>query len=197
MHEQLNLTIAPTATTTPNRKKTQPRHEPPTFFHRKILTPEKLKILVLSNNDLINSELDFIQRCTNLIKLDISNNQIKAINRKVRLHLLKNLRILYLHNNRIESIGGIEGIFGTELRHLTIRGNELEKLPQIEHLIVNMIPTLWLIGERVVFVEERSEGFLKMGGCVALPRKIAEGWSSEDKKEEWYIQILNLQLKYF
>lgn len=52
-----------------------------------------------------------------------------------------------MHNNRIENIQGLDGIFEIpNLLHLTIRGNPIEKIPRIEHLIVNMIPQLKILG---------------------------------------------------
>lgn len=70
---------------------------------------------------------------------------------------LKKLKILYMHNNRIENIQGLERVFSVpELVHFTIKANPIENVPRIEHMIVNMIPTLKILGERVIFVEERS-----------------------------------------
>jgi len=63
------------------------------------------------------------------------------------------LQILYLHNNKIENAVGLEGVFMVpNLIHLTIKGNPVEKLPRIEHLIVNVLPSLKIIGNRVIFV---------------------------------------------
>ena len=46
-----------------------------------------------------------------------------------------------------------------KLTHLTIRDNPVERLPRIEHLIINVMPSLKVIGERIIFVEERSPEF--------------------------------------
>ena len=117
------------------------------FLNKKIVAPEKLKILVLSGNDLVNDELEFLQKCTSLLKLDISNNHITSISAKIKMSSLRKLEILYLHNNRISKLDGLEGVFAIpKLTHLTIRGNPIEHLPRIEHLIINMLPTLKIMG---------------------------------------------------
>lgn len=140
------------------KKKAQNQHD--IFFNKKIVAPEKLKILVLSGNDIISDELEFIYRCVNIVKLDLSNNHITKITPRARMDSLKKLQILYLHHNKIETVSGMEGVFMIpKLIHLTIRENPLERLPRIEHLLVNMIPTLKILGDRVVFVEERSPDF--------------------------------------
>lgn len=77
------------------------------FLNKKIISPEKLKILVLSGNDLVNDELEFIQKCVSLIKLDLSNNNITNISQKIRMNHLQKLKILYLHNNQISKVDGI------------------------------------------------------------------------------------------
>jgi hypothetical protein len=54
------------------------------------------------------------------------------------------------------------------LLHLTLAGNPIEKLPRIEHLIANVLPTLKIIDNRVIFVEERSPGFLETRNNVFI-----------------------------
>lgn len=67
---------------------------------------------------------------------------------------------MYLHKNRIENAASLEGVFMlNKLTHLTIRDNPVESLPRIEHLIINVMPSLKVIGERIIFVEERSPEF--------------------------------------
>lgn len=96
------------------------------FLNKKIVAPEKLKILVLSGNDIVNDELEFIHRCVNLIKLDISNNHITKVTPKIQMGELTKLKILAMHNNRIEHVQGLEGIFSIpNLVHLTIKDNPI------------------------------------------------------------------------
>lgn len=127
------------------KKKPQPQTD--IFLNKKIVAPEKLKILVLSGNDIITDELEFIHKCTNLIKLDLSNNHISKISSKVGIDKLTKLQIMYLHNNKIENAGGLEGVFMLQkLVHLTIRDNPIERLPRISHLIVNVMQGLKILG---------------------------------------------------
>lgn len=106
------------------RKKQQQYQD--VFLNKKIVAPEKLKILVLSGNELVNEELEFVQKCVSLVKLDLSNNHITSISSKIKMGHLKKLRMLYLHNNRINKLDGIEGVFSIpELNFLTIRDNPI------------------------------------------------------------------------
>jgi hypothetical protein len=83
------------------------------------------------------------------------------------------------------------------LVHLTLRDNPVEKLPRIEHLIVNVLPTLKVIGSRVVFVEERSPDFLEARNNVFIEPQIVEGWKIKNNSEVQFLKVLELQLRYF
>ena len=60
-----------------------------------------------------------------------------------------------------------------------------------------MITTLKIIGERVVFVEERSADVFDARENIYIEPELAEGWKSKDNHEAHYIRILELQLRYF
>ncbi len=55
------------------------------------MSPDRLKILVLSGNELNNDQLDFLQKCVSLIKLDLSSNNISKISDKINFSLLNRL----------------------------------------------------------------------------------------------------------
>ena len=49
------------------------------LLNRKIVSPEKLKILVLAGNELMNNHLEFLAKCVSLIKLDLSHNYLTKL----------------------------------------------------------------------------------------------------------------------
>ena len=53
-----------------------------------------------------------------------------------------------------------------------------------------MIPTLKVLGDRVVFVEERSPDFFEARSPVILEIEVAEGWKTRENVESQYIKIL-------
>lgn len=67
-----------------------------------------------------------------------------------------------------------------KLVHLTIKNNPVDHLPRIQHLIVNVMPCLKVIGERVVFVEERAPGLLEARNNVYIDGEIMDGWRIKD-----------------
>lgn len=70
-----------------------------------IVCPEVMRLLVLHTPTPI--DLTMLARCTNIIKLDISNNALKDV---PYLGHLKQLKFLFLHGNRL-SLQGLKTIF--------------------------------------------------------------------------------------
>lgn len=62
------------------------------FFY--IQVPADVRVLLLTGSSLNKNQLDQVYKCTNLLKLDLSNCNISQI---PNLKKLTNLRILYLH----------------------------------------------------------------------------------------------------
>lgn len=52
------------------------------------------------------------------------------------------------------------------------------------------MPSLKVIGDRIVFVEERSPTFIEMRSNVFIEAEISEGWKVKDNSEAQYIKIL-------
>jgi Leucine-rich repeat (LRR) protein len=65
-----------------------------------IKEPENLKLLILAGTQLQETEFRTIRLCINLIKLDLSSNNLRTI--PPCLTELTALKILFLHNNLIE-----------------------------------------------------------------------------------------------
>ena len=86
------------------KEKNKHQQQQDVFLNKKIVAPEKLKILVLSGNNLVNDELEFLQKCVSLIKLDLSNNHITMISNKIKMNHLKKLKMLNLQNNKITKL---------------------------------------------------------------------------------------------
>lgn len=70
--------------------------------------PKQLKMLILSGTDLNSCQLDILNACQNLIKLDISSNKITEFPTEFLVYKLKNLKLLYVHNNQINTIKTID-----------------------------------------------------------------------------------------
>lgn len=62
------------------------------FFY--IQVPAEVKVLLLSGTLLNKNQLEQVCKCTNLLKLDLSNCNLTSI---PNLKKLTNLRILYMH----------------------------------------------------------------------------------------------------
>jgi hypothetical protein len=60
---------------------------------------------------------------------------------------------MQLHYNKIANIEAIEPIFASKtLIYVTCHHNPIENNAKSEHIIINMIPTLKLINNRIVFI---------------------------------------------
>lgn len=126
-------------------------------LNRGIVFPQKLKILVLSGNQLQNNQLQFLSKCINLIKLDLSHNNVTRINDKFGMKRMTNLRVLNLEFNKIISTQSIDGILGmNSVEVFSYQGNPMGEDNRSEHQIINSFPNLKVINYRLVFVEERD-----------------------------------------
>lgn len=167
------------------------------FVDGQLLSPGKLKILVLSGNSISNHQLGFLLQCGNLLKLDLSHNAISHIPSKIDFRLMPRLQILHFNDNRIASIEAIEPVLiSPVLICLVYRGNPIQHIRSAEHVIVNRIPSLKVINDRVVFVEERSETIVYPRHNMLVQHDVFENCNTSDNSEEYFLKILSLQLKY-
>ena len=102
-----------------------------------------------------------MQKCINLIKLDLSHNHITKLPEKIAFQNLNKLEVIQLHYNKLAGIDTIQSIFECpSLIYLTYHHNPMEAYVKNEHTVINMIPTLKLLNNRIVYIEERSDHLL-------------------------------------
>lgn len=133
------------------------------MLEKSILEPLKLRILILSGTGLTGQELESIQICKNLLKLDISQNQIKCFPDSLSFSNLSQLRLLYLHENLIEESGSLKQVFEIpNLRYLTLFNNPIysKGIMNLRELIVNSMPSLFALDSNAIGDNERSQHVL-------------------------------------
>lgn len=120
-------------------------------LQEQIKAPEKLKLLVLSGSHLGPGDFVFILKCRNIMKLDLSDNELTKVPPEFDGSQLPNLQLLFLHNNYFKDIEGIRPIVLCGcLIQVTIYNNPLQS-PQTEHYLINVLPKLKMVNDRIVF----------------------------------------------
>ena len=87
------------------------------------------------------SLITFIQSCTQLQKLDLGNNQLQSIPKRL-LQNCAQLNLLYLNNNQLQSLPEILLQNCVQLTELDLVNNQLQSLPEI--LLQNCTQLEWL-----------------------------------------------------
>ncbi|EGI59358.1 LRC51 protein, partial [Acromyrmex insinuator] len=127
--------------------------------------------LWLSNNRL--SSMEGLQRLTDRVLdnpvylswLDLSFNEINEIGEEIEK--FTNLKILYLHGNKIANITDILKLRKLQnLRSLTLHGNPIEDVPCYRGYIVHLLPQLLVLDFSPVIAAEKKKAlpirFFKM-----------------------------------
>lgn len=86
--------------------------------------------------------------------VDVSFNQIQNISNE--LLSLKNLKILYLHGNKIQfliEVGKLKSL--KNLKTLTLHGNPVENIPNYRLHVIKLIPHLTNLDFSVISRDER------------------------------------------
>ena len=152
---------------------------------------------MLAGNELLNEHLDFLQKCVNLIKLDLSHNHITKLASKIGFGGLAKLEVLQLHHNKLAGVEAIESIFESPaLLYLTYHHNPMEGYAKIEHTVINNIPSLKLINNRIIYIEERSDHLLFNRPLTFVDAELFENWKSTENSEAYYLKVLNMQLQF-
>ncbi|XP_053248025.1 leucine-rich repeat and IQ domain-containing protein 3 [Podarcis raffonei] len=115
-----------------------------------------LKICDLSGNFIVN--IDALESCTNLIKLDLHNNQIEELPGPMFWVNMAGLQLLYLHNNSISALEDVHSLsFCPNLIALTLFNTPLCLKIAYRHIVVNSIFSLKALDYYVISDEEIIE----------------------------------------
>ncbi|KAM8930143.1 leucine-rich repeat and IQ domain-containing protein 3 [Pelodytes ibericus] len=115
-----------------------------------------LTVCNLSNNFI--TDIGPLRTCILLIKLDLHGNQIQQLPDPGFWRELKNLKLLYLHNNRIGYVSNIDRLSSSPaLTALTLFDTPLSLHKRYRHIVVNSIWSLKALDNYVVSDEEIIE----------------------------------------
>lgn len=88
-----------------------------------------LSWLGLANNKI--KSIQMLNQCVHLEHLDLSGNFVQHLS---DLSYLKNLKVLLLHRNNIETLRGCDRFFPQTITTLTLNGNDLTDLTEVSFL---------------------------------------------------------------
>ncbi|XP_054836349.1 leucine-rich repeat and IQ domain-containing protein 3 [Eublepharis macularius] len=119
---------------------------------------DSLKICILSGNFLSN--IDALESCTCLIKLDLHSNQMENLPGPVFWRNMKNLSLLYLHDNSVSNLENVHSLsFCPNLIALTLFNTPLSLKIAYRHIVVNSIISLKALDYYVISDEEIIESW--------------------------------------
>ncbi|CAD6994601.1 chaoptin isoform X1 [Ceratitis capitata] len=100
---------------------------------------------------------DPLRHLTSLQELDFSNNKITSMS-DTSFHFLKNLRLLELHDNRIEQVmkGTFQGDIHSKLEEISLRFNHLTQISQHTFFDLEALRKLHLDDNKIERVERRA-----------------------------------------
>lgn len=183
----------------PNKKKGQEKQEQEKSSLEQLITdPLHLKLLILAGTDLKIAELQQINTCVNLMKLDISSNHLSSLPASVDFGKFVNLRLLYLHNNSLSDMESLNQIFKCkQVIYLTLFRNPLSELNSIRHYIINSMPNLKCLDFNYIMDEERSDILMADDNQSARYYQLSKlSWpvviypNDENLTEQQYLNIL-------
>ncbi|KAG9470662.1 hypothetical protein GDO78_017050 [Eleutherodactylus coqui] len=126
-----------------------------------------LRSCTLANNYL--TDITALRNCVQIIHLDLHGNQIQNLPGQEFWRQLKNLKLLYLHNNRIRSVQNVESLSSSPtLTGLTLYDTPLSLQKSYRHIVVNSIWSLKALDNFVVSDEEIIEDWTLQGKFKAL-----------------------------
>ncbi|XP_072505947.1 leucine-rich repeat and IQ domain-containing protein 3 isoform X2 [Notamacropus eugenii] len=117
-----------------------------------------LRICILSKNYLI--DMSPLQSCTKLIKLDLHSNQIRIVPDKRFWCEMKELKLLYLHDNSFVKLKNVCSLSACpNLMALTLYDCPVSLKKGYRHVIVNSIWSLKILDRYVISDEEVIENW--------------------------------------
>ncbi|KAL1270098.1 hypothetical protein QQF64_032387 [Cirrhinus molitorella] len=148
-----------------------------------------LRICILADNFL--TRIDALMECTCLVKLDLKGNQIVQLPDASCWSNLKELQLLYLHDNNISTWNNIKGLSGClNLTALTLFDTPLSLKKNYRHCLVNNIWSLKALDNFVISDEEIIQNWslpfqfkaMKQHFCVSLyPSTKSDSFETEMK----------------
>ncbi|XP_056585814.1 leucine-rich repeat and IQ domain-containing protein 3 isoform X2 [Triplophysa dalaica] len=112
-----------------------------------------LRICILADNFL--TRIEAVMECACLVKLDLKGNQIVQLPDASCWSQLKELQLLYLHDNNMASWNNINGLSGClNLTALTLFDSPLSLKKNYRHCVVNNILSLKALDNYVISDEE-------------------------------------------
>lgn len=136
-------------------------------------------------------DITALRSCANLLKLDLSNNQIVEIPDVSFWSTLRSLHVLYLHRNAISDKDSALKINGcSQLHVLTLYNTPFSLLPGYRHNVINSILSLKALDRYVISDEEvvenlRLEGKFKSFSAnfkMQLYQPLPQSISFEDER---------------
>ncbi|KAG6933501.1 leucine rich repeats and IQ motif containing 3, partial [Chelydra serpentina] len=117
-----------------------------------------LKVCILSNNYITN--IDALECCIHLVKLDLHGNQIQHLPGPTFWEDMKELNLLYLHDNGIGKLDNVHSLsFCPNLIGLTLFDTPLSLRISYRHIVVNSIFSLKALDYYVISDEEIVENW--------------------------------------
>ncbi|XP_050816995.1 leucine-rich repeat and IQ domain-containing protein 3 isoform X3 [Gopherus flavomarginatus] len=117
-----------------------------------------LKVCILSNNYI--TDIDALECCTNLVKLDLHGNQIQHLPAPTFWEGMKELNLLYLHDNGIGKLDNVHSLsFCPNLIGLTLFDTPLSLRIAYRHIVVNSILSLKALDYYVISDQEIVENW--------------------------------------
>ncbi|KAK7136065.1 hypothetical protein R3I94_014653 [Phoxinus phoxinus] len=134
-----------------------------------------MRICILADNFL--TRIEALMACTHLVKLDLKGNQIVQLPDASCWSHLKELKLLYLHDNNMSTWENIKGLSGClNLTALTLYDTPLSLKKNYRHCLVNNIWSLKALDNFVISDEEIIQNWslplhfkaMKQHFCVSL-----------------------------
>ncbi|XP_027027103.1 leucine-rich repeat and IQ domain-containing protein 3 isoform X4 [Tachysurus fulvidraco] len=117
-----------------------------------------LRVCVLCDNSI--TDIQPLQQCVNLLKLDLKGNQISQLPEAAFWKNLKNLQLLFLHDNNISVMNHVSGLsVSPSLSALTLYETPLSRTRNYRHCVINSIISLKALDHHVISDEEIIENW--------------------------------------
>ncbi|XP_044158308.1 leucine-rich repeat and IQ domain-containing protein 3 [Bufo gargarizans] len=141
-----------------------------------------LRACSLANNYI--TDITALRNCAQIVTLDLHGNQIQNLPGQEFWRPLKNLKLLYLHDNRIRSVDNVESLSSCpSLAGLTLYDTPLSLQKSYRHIVVNSIWSLKALDKFVVSDEEIIEDWSLQGKFKALSPDLRINMSPVSSKD--------------